>query len=98
MENAQRGRVLPLDKSPAEQRVVGFGVTNESRVFPAVISFPLRQLLLAFAITHGPDELGSYVLGSAIAQGIEGNRIRDAGERITVVGARQHRALIVQPV
>jgi hypothetical protein len=73
------------------------GVADEMRILLAVVVLPLGEQLVAVAVAKLVQKLVGAVLNGAVAEGIHPNADGQAGERIMVFGARQHRSLIAQP-
>src|SRR4029077_15046132 len=66
-------------------------------IFSAVVVLPLGEFLLALSILHRTDEGGGRLLGSSVAQRIQADGVRDAGEGVALLGLRKHRRLAVHP-
>src|ERR1700689_69729 len=73
------------------------GVADEVGVLLAVVVLPTSEQLVAVAVAQLAQEEVGAMLNRAIAQRIHLDADRQAAERITVFGARQHWSLIAQP-
>src|ERR1700756_159696 len=79
MQDAQGWSVFPIDEFPGKQRMFGFGMANEGRIFFAVVLSPLSQFILALSVPHGADEVGGCVLGGPVPQRVQANGSGDTG-------------------
>src|SRR5690242_14873332 len=97
MKNSQRRSILPVHDLPGQQGMLRFGFADKSRVLASVVFLPAGKLFAAAPVAQRADESRGFALGSAIAERIQGNRIRRARQWIMSLRTREHRALIVQP-
>src|SRR5581483_1294460 len=86
VKDAERRRVFPLSHFPRQERVPGFGITDECRVFPAIAFFPIHQFFFALSVAQGAEKFSRGALRGAVAQRIQLNRVRNAGEWVTAFG------------
>src|SRR6266851_3075257 len=74
-----------------------FGIADEVGIFLAVVVLPLREQIVAAAVTNFAEKFSCRFLRGAIAQWIELHAYRQASQRIVIFGAGEHRTLIAQP-
>ena len=72
-------------------------VADEVGVLLAVVVLPAGEQIVAVSIAQLAKKNIGAVLNGAVAQRIHPDADRQAGQRIAIFGARQHRSLIAQP-
>src|SRR5580693_3759573 len=97
MKNRQGRRALPLRQLPGKQRMLRLRIADEVGILLAVVVLPPGEHIVAVAVAQLPKKKVSAVLNRPVAQGVHSNADRQAGQRIVILGPRQHRSLITQP-
>src|SRR6202521_3787913 len=78
--------------------MLGFGVAEEVGPLSAVILFPLGEQFAAIAVAHLRNKAIGGPFDGAIAKRIHRDADRHLGERVALLGARQNRRLVAEPV
>src|SRR5271169_2907080 len=97
VKNGQGWRALPLRQLPGKKRMLRLGVADEVGVLFTVVVLPRGEQFVAVAVAQLAKKQIGAVFNRAVAQRIHADADRKPGERIVVLGPRQHWSLIVQP-